>query len=105
MSKVAIVNAVEERACLGRIEHRRLAGLTRWEEPRTADAGLTGPTWPTSQLKGCRTVASRCLMVGAASSSRVSVSIQAATCSGCTAAIDGTRTPSHYATKSAAARL
>jgi hypothetical protein len=106
MSKVAIINAVEERACIGRIEYRRLAGLTRWEEPRTTDARLTGTTWPTtSQSKRCRTATRRCLTVDAARSSCVSISIQVATWSGCTAAIDGTPTSLHQARKSSTARL
>ena len=64
--------------------------VTTCRGPRTEPAGLTGTTWPvTSQSNRWRIAASRCLTLGAASS-RVPASIQVATCTGCTAAIDGT---------------
>jgi hypothetical protein len=67
--------------------------VTMWLGPRTACAGLTGTTWPvTSQSNKRRIAASRCLTLGAASS-RVAASIHAATCTGWTAAIDGTGEP------------
>jgi hypothetical protein len=65
---------------------------------------LTGTTWPlTSQSNRWRSAASRCLTDGAASS-RVDASIHAATCTGWTAAIDGTPTLAHQARNSSAAR-
>src|SRR6202011_2017575 len=63
--------------------------VTTCRGPRTDAAGVTGTTWPvTSQSKRWRIAASRCLTLGAASS-RVLASIQVATCTGCTAVIDG----------------
>ncbi len=78
--------------------------VTTCRGPRTDAAGLTGTTWPvTSQSNRWRIAASRCLTVGAASS-RVAASIQVATCTGCTAAIDGTPALAHQARNSSAAR-
>lgn len=72
--------------------------------PRTEAAGLNGTTWPTtSQSNRWRIAASCCFTVGA-ERSRVWPSIQAATCSGCTAAVDGTACFSHQAKKSVTAR-
>ena len=71
--------------------------VTTCRGPRTEPAGLTGTTWPvTSQSNRWRIAASRCLTLGAASS-RVPASIQVATCTGWTAAIDGTPTLAHQA--------
>jgi hypothetical protein len=70
---------------------------TTYRGPRTDAAGLTGTTWPvTSQSNRWRIGASRCLTLGAASS-RVPASIQVATCTGCTAPIDGTPALAHQA--------
>ena len=70
--------------------------VTTCRGPRTDAAGLTDTTWPvTSQSNRWRIAASRCLTLGAASS-RVPASIQVATCTGWTAAIDrhaGNRAP------------
>src|SRR5271169_4506882 len=71
--------------------------VTTCRGPRTDPAGLTGTTWPvTSQSNRWRIAASRCLTLGAASS-RVPASIQVATCTGWTAAIDGTPALAHHA--------
>ncbi len=71
--------------------------------PRTDPAGLMGTTWPvTSQSNKWRIAASRCVRLGAASS-RAPASIHA-TCTGCTAAIDGTPASAHQAKNSSAAR-
>jgi hypothetical protein len=65
---------------------------------------LIGTTWPlTNQSNRWRTAASRCLTEGAASS-RIDASIHVATCTGCTAAIDGTPISAHQARNSFAAR-
>ena len=70
----------------------------------TDPAGLIGTTWPvTSQSNRCRRAARRSLTVGAACSC-VCCSIQAATCSGCTAVIDPTRLASHQVMNPATAR-
>jgi hypothetical protein len=64
--------------------------VTMCRGPRADAAGLTGTTWPvTSQSNRWRIATSRCLTLGAASS-RVPASIQVATWTGWTAAIDGT---------------
>jgi hypothetical protein len=89
------VDAVEQRARFAGIEHRRLPGRDNVAGPRTDAAGLTGTTWPvTSQSNKWRTPASRCLTLGAASS-RVPASIHVATCTGCTAPIDGAPALAH----------
>ena len=64
------VDAVEQRARFGGIEHRRLPGRHDVAGARAPSAaGLTGTTWPvTSQSNRWRIAASRCLTLGAASS-------------------------------------
>jgi hypothetical protein len=98
------IDAVKQRPCFRWIEHRRLPDVTTCRGPRTVCAGLTGTTWPlTNQSNRWRNAASRCLTEGAASS-RIDASIQVATCTGCTAAIDGTPALAHQVRNSSAAR-
>src|SRR6516162_9900874 len=89
------IDAIEQRARFRRIEHRVCPDVTTCPGPRTEPAGLTGTTWPvTSQSNRWRIAASRCLTLGAASS-RVDASIQVPTCTGWTAAIEGTPALAH----------
>ena len=68
------------------------AQVTTCRGPHTDATGLTGTTWPvTSQSNRWRIAASR-------------ASIHAATCTGCTAASDGTPPLAHQARNSSAAR-
>jgi hypothetical protein len=98
------INAVEQLTSLGRIKHRRL--------PRRDDVSRTAHrvrrvNWydlavdqPIEQVSHA---ASRCLTEGAASW-RFDASIQVATCTGWTPAIDGTPALAHQARNSSAAR-
>ena len=87
----------------GRVEHRVCPGVTTCRGPRTEPAGLTGTTWPvTGRSNKWRIAARRCLTLGAAGL-RVAASIQVATCTGYTAAIDGTPASSHQVRYSSAA--
>jgi hypothetical protein len=76
------VDAVEQLARFGRRQYRGLVSPTTCLGPRTAGAGLTARTWPTTrQSKSMRTAASRCLTVGG-ENPRPRLSTQAATCTG-----------------------
>jgi hypothetical protein len=61
------VDAVQELARFERTQYRGLASADHVFRPRTAAAGLTASTWPTtSQSNSMRTAASHCLTVGGA---------------------------------------
>ena len=76
------VAAVEELARFGAASTGVLPVRTTYLGPRTAAAGLTARTWPTtSQSNSMRTAASHCLTLGG-ENSRPRLSTQAATCTG-----------------------
>ena len=98
------IDAVEQRACFRRIEHRRLPRRNDVARPahgvRRVDRHDLAGDQPVEQVPSA---ASRCLTEGA-DSSRVPASIHAATCTGSTAAIDDSPTLPHQAKNSWAAR-
>jgi hypothetical protein len=90
-----------------RMSWRGLAGgpVSVLIHTRAPCAGFTGTTWPfTSQSNRCAALRAAARRSGA-ESSRVDASIQVATCTGWTAAIDGTPALAHQARNSSAARV
>jgi hypothetical protein len=89
------IDAVEQCARLGGIEHRRLSAGDDVPRPahragRVDRHDLTGDE-PIEQMSD----RGELLLTLGAASSRVPVSIQVATCTGCTAPIDGTPASAH----------